>query len=230
MRYLLFLMIIVSASCSPLLPVTTTNGAKSVWLSHKRIAVVPLRISSPDNKKLSPREFEQEMINMQKLSFSILNNINSVLKRQYDQSNLSVQLMSSDSVLMLLGQNGYNYNSLPHNNLNQYCKLLKVDAVITGDVEFLSPEGFAFLVLLRPAYLPDPGIEKARVVLSVYDKNSAKPIWKFSESNTAKDYNKYYRPSNIINVSNEEYLIAYMFDKAMKALPYVINSPLKRNY
>lgn len=223
-------MVILSASCSPLLHVTTTNGAKSIWQSHQRIAVVPLRVSSPDNNKLSPKELEQEMINMQKLSFSILGNINTVLKNQYGKSNLSVQIIPSDSVLQVLSENGYKYSNLPDNNLHELCKLLNADAVITGNVEFSSPELFSFFLMPQPLYLPDPGIEKARVILSVYDKNSAKPIWKFSESNTAKDYNKYYRPSNIINVSNEEYLIAYMFDKAMKALPYIIKSPLKRNY
>jgi hypothetical protein len=128
--------------------------------------------------------------------------------------------MPVDSVSGILAGSGIRYSNLSSKNPNEICALLNVDAVIAGEVEF--SDG-------RKIFLPAAsGIEKARVWLHIYDKNFKKPIWTFKEQITSKKYNEYYRPSNYINGSNEEYLIAYMFDKAMKLLPYVIKSPIKR--
>ncbi len=225
----LFLIIISFQSCSQLLHVTTTENAKKTWQSHKRIAVVPLKILSSDNYKLKRKDLEIEMLNMQKLSFSIFNNLNTVLNTQKGLSNLSVFLMTADSVIQILAKNNFTYSTLPDKNLHTLCTILNVDAVITGDVDFFSPGLSA--ILSAPAVYPIPtGIEKAVVTLSIYDSKKAVPIWRYRNSNTAREYNEYYKPSNIINVSNEEYLIAFMFDKAIKVLPYIIQSPLKRHY
>lgn len=229
MKILLLIAVVLIQSCSPLLHVTTTENAKSIWQSHKRIAVVPLKVSSPDNYKLKSKDLEKEMLNMQKLSFSIFKNINTVLNTQKGLSNLSVSLMPSDSVIQVLAKNNYTYSTLPEKNIHQLCRILNVDAVITGDVEFFAPELLPDFFNL-PTHPMGAGIEKAVVTVSIYDDSKAVPIWRYRNSNTAREYHDYYKPSTIINVTNEEYLIAFMFDKAMKALPYVIKSPLKRPY
>jgi hypothetical protein len=158
------------------------------------------------------------MRNMQKLSQLIFDEINRTLAIQYNKANLSVTLMPADSVLQVLSKNNYDYHTLPEKNLNNFCNLLGVDAVISGSVDFFAPSTFAYLI--KPQFFPSiPDIEKAIVMVSIFDKSSAKPIWMYRDKNSAKFYDDYYKPSTIINVSNEAYLTAFLFDKAMKIIP-----------
>lgn len=227
MKRIYFLLIFITVvSCTPLLNVTTARDAKQLWQQHKRIAIIPLRVISRDNDMLKREEYQLEMENMMKLSFSIQNNIYRVLQNQYNLSNLSVTIMPVDSTTKILAKSNIRYSTLPAKNIEKICALLKVDAVIAGEVEFYSPAHS----LTGNAPYTIPGIEKAKLRLNIYDKNYSSPIWTFKEVNTAREYNEYYKRSGYINGTNEEYLIAYMFDKAMKILPYVIKSPVKRDY
>jgi hypothetical protein len=220
----LILLVNILVCCKPALHITTTSNAKQLWQQHKRIAIIPLRITSRDNEQLTKNDYIMEMQNMMKLSFSIQNNIYQVLQNQFGFSNLSVNIMPIDSTTEILAQSGIRYSNLPTQNINQLCSLLHVDAVIAGEVEFFNP-GNSLLSLV-----PNPGIEKAIVWLQIFDKSQKKAIWTFKETNTAKGYDENFKRSRIINGSNEEYLVAYMFDKAMKILPYIIKSPIKRHY
>ena len=221
-----FLMLIAAVSCTPLLNVTTTQNAKQLWQQHKRVAIIPLLVTSGGFKNLKKENIELEKRNMKKLSFSIQNNMYKVLLNQYNLSNLSVTLMPVDSVTQLLAQSGIVFSNLPSKNLNQLCSILRVDAVVAGEVEFFNPAN----ILSGSNSYETPAIEKALVSLHIYDKNQEKPIWTFREEDKAKEYSDYYKRSGVTTVSNAEYLVAYMFDKAMKILPYVIKSPIKRTY
>lgn len=219
-----FLLLTAMVSCRPLLHVTTTLNAKQLWQQHKRIAIIPFRVTSRDNEWLKKGELMLEMQNMKKLSFSIQNNMYRVLQSQINLSNLSVDIMPIDSTTQALAQFGITYNNLPIQNLNKLCSVLHVDAVIAGEVEFSNP------LRVGSSTYGVSEVEKAAVWMQIYDKNKNTPIWVFKEANAARGYNRFYKRANYINGTNQEYLIAYMFDKAMKILPYVIKSPIKRYY
>jgi hypothetical protein len=213
-------------SCSPLLNVITTPNAKQLWQQHKRIAITPLKVSSEGLKIVKKEKLQQEEENMRKLSFSIQNNMYNVLQNQFELSNLSVTLMPTDSTTLLLAQAGINYYNLPVKNINQLCAILNVDAVLAGDVEISNMDKFWTTMSATTT----PMIERATVQLRIYDKGQQNAIWTFKEEDKAREYNEYYKRSSITTVSNGEYLVAYLFDKAMKILPYVIKSPIKRTY
>ncbi len=214
-------------SCSPILPIFTTPDAKQKWTAHKKIAIIPFRISS-DNEvyKLSVSQQAEERESIKQLSYSVQHDMYNVLLNQYRIANLSVTVLHPDSTTFLLAASGINYSNIPQQNINSICKILQVDAVIAGNIDFYRP---AVSFSSRDNF-ERPIIEKADVKLSIYDKDKSVPIWTYKQENAANKYNEYYKRSRNVNGSNQEYLIAYMFDKAMKALPYVIKSPLKRFY
>jgi hypothetical protein len=223
-RYCLILFIMVS--CSPGLNVTITKNAKQLWQQHKTVAIIPMRITSRDNDGLNRNDYHKEMQAMMELSLSFQINMYKVLQKQYASSNLSVQVMAVDSTAQMLAANGITFKELPAREINKLCTILNVDAVIAGVVDFYSPD----YALTNLNTFPFGDAERAKVELQIFDKNFTKPIWSFSETGSIKNYDKNYKPSNIINGSNEKYLTAYLFDKAMKILPYVIKSPVKRWY
>ncbi len=214
-------------SCTPLLHVTTTADAKQKWKQHKKIAIIPFKITAENNQhKPSVKKQIEEQEIIKNLSFSVQHNIYIVLQNQYNLSNLSVSVEHPDFTTKLLAQSGIIYGNTPQKNINTLCQLLQVDAVITGTIDFSRP-GLSFFSLNN---FDIPIIEKAEVEVNIYDKDKIAPIWTIKDETNAKAYNQYYKRAKQVNGSNEEYLIAYMFDKAMKALPYVLKSPLKRFY
>jgi hypothetical protein len=224
-KYCCFLVVCLF-SCTPLLHVTTTPNAKQKWKQHKKIAIIPFKIFSNNQRyRLTDKELIEEQGIMKDLSHAVQLNMYAVLQNQFTIGNLSVVILHPDTTTKLLAQSGITYGNIPEKNINVLCQILNVDAVIAGTIDFnrfvIPTNYFKFFSFQT--------LENAEIYLSIFDKYVIAPIFYINDITTAKDFEKYKRARSV-NGINEQYLIVNMFDKAMKALPYVIKSPLKRNY
>jgi len=155
------------------------DNIKEIIADDKMVAVIPF--SYKITLKKMPKGMTQDDIKLQeeKGSLSAQNSFYTYALRKVDKKEVTVEIQDLARTKVLLSR-----ENIDEKNINNYlpeeiCKILGVDALITGDIIASKPmsEGAAVATQLLVGYSKT---NQAKATIKVYD-NSGKLIWSYGK-------------------------------------------------
>lgn len=170
----LFLIVLFASACAP--TIYKSNNLASSKKSVKTLAILPFT-GSIDSKRL-PRGTTIETLkeSEEKTGYDIQNNIYTWLLRR--QNKYTVTFQDIDKTNAILQKEGITYEKMIMKEKGELCKLLGVDAIISGKTIMSKPmsEGSAIVVgVLTGGF---GATNKTDITLTIHDTNSTL-LWKY---------------------------------------------------
>lgn len=185
----------------------------SIAKSHKTIAIIPFKAQV----KLRPRQLKnmtnEQLHDLEKAEGESIQSAmySWFLKRKKRGKLQNLEVQDPKSTTVFLKKKDIDYNNITDYTPQELAEILKVDAVITGELETNKPmsEGAAIAIALLVGFWGNTN--SAIINMSVHDKSSGILLW---------NYNKIVRGSSY---SSPEDLINVLMRKASRRLAYTKN-------
>ncbi len=171
----LFIVSIFLIGCGP--TIYLVDDFNSVSKTHKRVAILPLDVTV-EMKKL-PKDMTREQLDENSINtgFSMQSNIYSqLLKRSKDYT---VKFQDIDRTNSILEKNNMSFDDIQLADKAEICKMLEVDAVISGDMRMSKPMsgvGAAALGILVGAW---GATNKVFVTMNIHENKDSDLLWKY---------------------------------------------------
>ncbi len=184
MKHLHFLKIILPLvglliiyGCGP--SIYLAQDFPQIKTSHKIVAILPFDVNSTD-KKL-PKGITQEMLAEQqkKNGYSFQSDVYTYFLKQFSKNRYTVEFQDVDKTNALLNKAGVSYEDMKLKGKEELCKVLGVDAVISGKAVMDHPmsEGAAVAVaILVGAY---GSTNKVDITVTIHNNGDGKLLWKY---------------------------------------------------
>jgi hypothetical protein len=172
---LLICLAITLNSCGPqLYKVADFDKYKS---RHKIVAILPFS-ATLDARKTKGQDSEAVAASIKKTGYDMQNTLFSELLRKFSKDKYIVEFQDVNKTNALLTKGNITYDDIALKDKGEICKLLGVDAVISGTVRMTKPmsdgAGIALALLGVGA-----ATNKTDVSLSINDAEEGKLLWKY---------------------------------------------------
>jgi len=170
-------MVFFFSSCAPTIYVSPDFD--KVKNKHKVVAILPFNVQI--SAKNLPKNVTQEMIreDEQKTGYAIQGHSYTAFLKESGKRNYTVKFQDIDKTNSTLAKMNVGYADFKAKGKEELCKLLDVDAVISGDVHMEKPmsEGSAIAVGLLFGYWGSTN--KVNVTMSIHEKTQGDLLWKY---------------------------------------------------
>lgn len=206
-KILLFALICVTlASCGP--QIYQAASFKEVKDTHKTVAVMPFEVTI-ESRKL-PKGVTPEMIQDQQrdYGYGIQSDVYGYFLKEMSKNKYTVNFQDVSKTNAILNSYGISYDDLRLKSKDEICRLLGVDAVVSGKAMMSKPmsDGAAIAVgLLVGAWGPTNTVN---TTITIHEGNAGDLMWKYD-----------YQASGSIGSSRQSLTNALMRNSSKK-FPY----------
>ncbi len=169
--------IILGVGCAPTIYVSP--DFEKVKNKHKIVAILPFNVQI--SAKNLPKNVTPEMIreDEQKTGYAIQGHSYTYFLKESGKRHYTVKFQDIDKTNSLLTKMNIAYADLKSKGKDELCKMLEVDAVISGDVQMEKPmsEGSAIAVGLLFGYWGSTN--KVNVTMTIHEKTQGDLLWKY---------------------------------------------------
>ncbi|WP_162425880.1 hypothetical protein [Pontibacter pudoricolor] len=177
-KLLLFIVICVTlASCGP--QIYQAPSFSQVKSNHKVVAVLPFDVAI-ESRKL-PKGVTPEMIQdeQRNYGYGIQSDVYGYFLKEMSKNKYTVNFQDVSKTNAILNNAGFSYSDLSLKSKDELCKLLGVDAVVSGKATMSKPmsDGAAIAVgLLVGAWGPTNTVN---TTITIHEGNAGDLMWKY---------------------------------------------------
>ncbi len=183
---------------------------------HKVIAILPF-FTSLKLKKQKELSNKQLTDLEQKEGYAVQNALENYFLKRKKRKKFNIDFQNTHDTNAILAQNDIDYNNLDIYTAKQLCKILKVDAIINGNISInvLLSKGVPDSFNVMDFFLGKSNF--GRIAVKISDGSTSKLIWKYE-----KEINRKLG-------KNTETMIEAMMKKASRKFPYDKEKKNKKN-
>lgn len=163
--------------CAP--EIFTSPNFATVKRKHKTVALLPFDVTVSMKKLPKGVTVEQVKADEEKTAFTAQSNAYTYFLKEMGRDKYTVDFQDIDKTNATLVKSDINYSALKSKTKDELCKLLGVDAVITGKITLEKPmnEGAAIALGLLVGFWGNTN--KVITNLSIHDSMDGKLLWKY---------------------------------------------------
>ncbi|MBL7811653.1 MAG: hypothetical protein JNL57_05475 [Bacteroidetes bacterium] len=198
-------------SCS--VKVKTEKDGVQILKAHKKIAVIPSRVTLEKRKGMPEEAIEGYQI---QAGFDYQSIIYDYVQALYEKGQFTARIMDLDSVNQILTKAGYYKDTgFKHAPPGDVCRLLGVDGYILSSFYQIHPASKAMDLdtYVWTNTVPNSSSSHAHGGIGAWDGNAGKVMWNMKLS------------LNSYTGATAQEMVRYMMEKAVQRIPYVIVEP-----
>lgn len=150
---------------------------------HEVLAIIPF-IANLDLKRNVNRNELKELA--KKEGYAVQNALETYFSKRKKRKKFNVDFQNIEDTNAILAQNGITYDNLDIHTINELCKILEVDGIISGNLNLniLLSKGVPTDFNLLDYFSGDANY--GRIGVKVSDGDSGKLLWKYEKAITKK--------------------------------------------
>lgn len=174
---LLFALVFLMISCGP--TIYMAPNFDRVKSKHETLAILPFNVNI--STKSLPKNVSVETIreDEEKTGYSIQGHAYSYFLKEQSKNKYSVSFQDIDKTNSLLLKSGLDYNKIREYGKDELCKMLDVDAIISGNVSMDKPMSDGGAIAVGVLFGVWTTTNKVNVNMTIHDRDKGDLLWKY---------------------------------------------------
>lgn len=175
--FFLVALVFLLVSCGPTIYIAP--NFENIKSKHETLAILPFNVNI--STKNLPKNVSMESIRVdeEKTGFSIQGHAYSYFLKEQSKNKYSVRFQDIDKTNSLLLKSGLNYSKIREYSKDELCKMLNVDAIISGNVSMDKPMSDGGAIAVGVLFGVWTTTNKVNVSMTIHDRSKADLLWKY---------------------------------------------------
>lgn len=163
------------AGCGKKIYKTSTSFEQSITYSRKLVAILPFEVSSQDDTAIDEAAYKNR-----EQAYLVQKEMSSAFVYQFSRKRYNIDFQDIDKTNEILRSNRITYEELQTRDRTQICRLLRVDAIISGVIRSSAPllDGNTQTVIgINPQRkFPNP----TTFTININEQSEGKLVWNYT--------------------------------------------------